>query len=308
MSTTPVSILIPNYNYAQFLPETLESVLKQDYAALEIIIADDASTDTSHKICQAYAKKDSRIRYHRHPRNLGMVANWNWCLQQASGAYIRLLMADDLIYSPTAISRMADILDTHPHVALVTSARKRIDENAQPLDPFPLYRQTSGPITGAEWIQEHLSQSTPDQLNSIGEPSAVLFRKETAKRGFDESLRQLVDLEMWLYILQQGDLYYINEPLCAFRVHPDQQTEVNRQHGIHRVEQMELHVRYSPAPHCNSKRYHTMRRMQKEKHPKAHSMQQQLQQEFGPLGMISHAIRYRINRLRFNMHRLCKPK
>ncbi len=303
MSTSRVSILIPNYNYARFLPETLDSVLQQDYHELEILIADDASNDHSHDICQAYARKDTRIRYHRHARNLGMVANWNWCLQQARGDYIRLLMADDLICSPSAITRMADILDADPHIAFVTSARKQIDENTHAIDPLRPYASTNCLITPQQWISQHLMRVIPEHLNSIGEPSAVLFRKNMASRGFDASLQQFVDLEMWLHLLQQGNMYYLCEPLCAFRKHPQQQTEYNRKIGLHRLEELELYARYSPQPYRDRHRYRIMRRMRKEGHPQANNIHRNLRQEFGYMRMATHAIRYRLNRLKTNISR-----
>jgi hypothetical protein len=55
-----------------------------------------------------------------------------------------------------------------------------------------------------------------------------MFRKSDATRGFKSQYRQIVDLEMWFYLLEKGDFAYIREPLCAFRVHPRQQTINNR--------------------------------------------------------------------------------
>ena len=59
-----------------------------------------------------------------------------------------------------------------------------------------------------------------------------MFRKKDARRGFDPKYRQIVDLEMWFHLLEQGDLAYTREPLCAFRCHPLQQTERNKNNGI----------------------------------------------------------------------------
>ena len=308
MNTPLVSILIPNFNYATFLPAAIDSALQQDYPALEILIGDDASTDASDEICKAYANRDTRIRYHRHPQNLGMVANWNWCLRQARGTYIRLLMADDLIVTPTAIRQMSEILNTQPHIAIVTSMRQHIDAKGDPLPQPEPYLDHSGTIPAQHWIQQHLTRKVPEHLNSIGEPSAVLFRKNLAARGFDESLQQFVDLEMWLHLLTQGDLYYMHEPLCAFRKHPEQQTEHNRRRGIHRIEEMEIYARYSPQPFRDRHRYRIMRRMQKEQHKMAHHIRQHLHDELGKMRMTTHAMRYRLNRLQTNITRLRPPR
>ncbi len=300
MKTPRVSVLIPNYNYARFLPEALDSVLQQDCPEMEIILADDASTDHSDDVCRAYARRDRRIRYHRHATNQGMVENWNWCLQQARGTYIRLLMADDILRTPTALSRMVAILDQAPHIALITSERLLVDANTKTIGRQAPLAQNSMPIPAATWMRQHLMQHVPQNLNSIGEPSAVLFRKAQATRGFDPAMRQFVDLEMWLHLLQQGDLYYLAEPLCAFRKHPQQQTEHNRSLALHRLEELEIYTRYSPPPFRNRHRYRIMRRMCKEKHPHAGHIHQALKQEFGTGGLAWHAMRYRYDRMHAN--------
>ena len=87
MSSPSISILLPTYNYARFLPEAIESVLAQDWTDYELLISDDRSTDGSAAIIAAYAARDPRIRFQLQPVNLGMVANWNWCLSQARGEY-----------------------------------------------------------------------------------------------------------------------------------------------------------------------------------------------------------------------------
>lgn len=75
------------------------------------------------------------------------------------------------------------------------------------------------------------------QKNLIGEPSTVMFRRGQSARGFNENYTHIVDLEMWFHLLEQGKFAYLSEPLSAFRVHPDQQTAVNRR-DLRRVEDM----------------------------------------------------------------------
>src|ERR1017187_7004523 len=95
MTPPKVSVLIPNYNHARYLPAAIESVLQQDFRDFELLISDDCSNDGSAGIIASYAAKDSRIRFQIHPANLGMVRNWNWCLAQARGEYMKFLLADD---------------------------------------------------------------------------------------------------------------------------------------------------------------------------------------------------------------------
>jgi hypothetical protein len=80
--------------------------------------------------------------------------------------------------------------------------------------------------------------------NVIGEPSLVLFRASLARRGFDETFVQLLDLEMWFHLLEQGRFAFLDEPLCAFREHPAQQTAINSRSGVDRREGLKLGERY----------------------------------------------------------------
>ncbi|MBK9989894.1 MAG: glycosyltransferase family 2 protein [Verrucomicrobia bacterium] len=224
MSAVPkVSVLIPTYNYGRYLPEAIESVLRQDFGDFELIVSDDCSTDDTTRILQDYATRDPRIRVHIHKQNLGMVANWNWCLQQARGEYIRYLFGDDCLATPHALGRMVALLDAHPEAALAVSARFTIDEHSTVTGIWDELKtegiHKSGTIIARCLIESH---------NLIGEPSVVLFRRAQGLRGFASNLRQIVDLEMWFHLLIQGDALYTPEPLCCFRLHSGQQTAVNR--------------------------------------------------------------------------------
>ena len=240
MPTTPkISVLIPSFNYARFLPMAIESVIAQDFADFEILISDDASTDDSAAVIRQHAAKDPRIRFQLHPANIGMVANWNWCLQQARGDHVKYLFGDDCLASHHALGRMSARLDANPAVALVASARRVLDLDSRPTTVWNEL-QTAGLHRGPEVIARCLCEDR----NLIGEPSAVMFHRTTGSRGFDARWRQLVDLEMWLYLLSSGDLAYIPEPLCAFRLHPGQQSVANRHAKVGPEERLWLLSRY----------------------------------------------------------------
>jgi hypothetical protein len=87
-----------------------------------------------------------------------------------------------------------------------------------------------------------------EQSNLVGEPTAALFRREQAGRGFDPAYRHLVDLEMWFHLLEKGEFAYLAEPLVAFRRHGRQQTEVNKAGGVHHAEWMRLFLRHLDRP------------------------------------------------------------
>jgi glycosyltransferase involved in cell wall biosynthesis len=221
-----VSVLVPVYNGEKFLPECLDSILAQDFPDMEILIADDASTDNSAAVAERYAIRDTRIRRWKNPANLGLAGNFNRCLREARGEYIKYVLQDDKLVSPLAIRRMVELLDQHPEVALAGSAAQILDENSRVTDWRIGFK--SGIWSGRQVILQCLEQSG----NLIGEPSVVLFRRRQTKRGFDEQLRQLLDLDLWFHLLAQGDFAFLAGPLCAFRRHATQQTNVNRRNGF----------------------------------------------------------------------------
>lgn len=103
-----VSVIIPVFNVAPFLTEALNSVLNQTYTALEIIIVDDGSTDSSGQICEDYAKMDDRIRV-IHQKNAGLSAARNTGLNMLTGEAVAFLDPDDA-YRPDYIQKMTDVL------------------------------------------------------------------------------------------------------------------------------------------------------------------------------------------------------
>lgn len=115
-----VSVIVLTYNQEQSIARTLESILSQqvtfDY---EILIGDDCSTDQTSTICEAYAKRESKIRYIRHPKNLGVADNYFELLLQAQGEYIADCAGDDYWILPNKLQHQVEILDTHPSVSLV---------------------------------------------------------------------------------------------------------------------------------------------------------------------------------------------
>jgi hypothetical protein len=138
---------------------------------------------------------------------------------------------------------MVTVLERDSSVSLVVSAAQLIDGQSRPLGVRNCFRR-SGVREGKQVIVQCLARNS----NLIGEPSLALFRKSQAARGFDERLRQLLDLEMWFHLLEQGRLAYIAEPLCAFRQHPAQQSEVNRRRGDTAEEDLTLMERYYTRP------------------------------------------------------------
>lgn len=221
MPPPKISVCLDVYNYAEFLPRALESVLGQTFTDFELIVADDCSTDGSFEIAKTYA--DARIRLIRNSENLGMVRNRNVALRAARGDFIKPLHADDFLCAPDALAKMHALMESNAALSLVASAMCFVEADGRKsgawscFDPKRLRAGTSV-----------ITRCLREQRNLIGGPSAVLFRRARAGRGFDEKFFHMADLEMWFHLLEQGCFGFLAEPLCAYRKHPRQQTELDR--------------------------------------------------------------------------------
>jgi len=229
--TPKISVLLPSYNNARFLPEAITSVLGQDFTAFEMVISDDASTDNSAEIIKRFAQHDTRLHMTVQPRNLGLVSNFNWCLSQARGEYIKFIAGDDKLARSDALGRLAALLDENPRVTLASSAARIINERSE-----------------VEFVRDYLRRDRLEEgtiacrrclmsgVNQIGEPSLVLFRRRFAGSGFNPTYRHWVDVEFALRVLEQGWFAYLAEPLVSFRFHEGQQTRRDQAENLHLTE------------------------------------------------------------------------
>ena len=112
-----VSVCIPSHNGADFLPQAIESVLAQTFTDFELVVVDDSSDDASVAIARSF--DDPRLRLHANPARLGLVGNWNRCVELARGEYIYLFHQDDVM-EPDNLARKSSFLDEHPSAGFVT--------------------------------------------------------------------------------------------------------------------------------------------------------------------------------------------
>ncbi len=215
-----VSVCIPTYNHAHFLIDAIESVLAQTFTDIELIVVDNCSTDNTKEVVDKIISVDRRVKYFCNEANIGPVKNLNRSLAYAHGEYVKILCADDML-EPTCLEKEVNVLDHHPRVVLVTSARLLVAKDLRTTGTLS-YSDTFEIVDGFRAINRCLQHG-----NLIGEPSAVLFRRKLAGRGFEERYRQTIDLEMWFYLLEQGALASIPEALCKFRQHAEQWTKTN---------------------------------------------------------------------------------
>ena len=224
-----VSICLPVYNGERYLGASIESVLAQSCEDFELVIANDCSKDSSAKIIEDYARRDRRIKAFTNETNLGHYPNYNACLEQASGKYIKLFAQDDLL-KPEMLERMVTVLEKNPKVSLVATTRTWIDEEGRTIPAqseldIKLTRPFSEDTTipGTEALISTLKECT----NWMGEPSNQMFRAAHIGEAFDTSFNQIGDLEYNYRLLEQGDYYFIADELCLFRKHASSWTKSN---------------------------------------------------------------------------------
>src|SRR6266513_1317656 len=109
-----VSIIVPCFNYARYLKECMESLVKQSYQRWECIIVDDGSTDSTPEVCARLSRWESRVTFLRH-NNRGLSAARNAGIRQARGEFVQLLDADDLL-EPDKLKVQVEFLDAHPDI------------------------------------------------------------------------------------------------------------------------------------------------------------------------------------------------
>lgn len=214
MSNVKVSVCIPVFNGAEYLKECLDSVLAQTFRDFEIIIVDNQSTDATVSIINSYT--DARIKFFQNATNIGMIPNWNVALSKASGTYVKILPADDVIY-PTLLAEQVSVLenDRHQKIAIVTVKKHVINEKSKVLLSRG-FASKQVQVSGIEAVNKNMRSGG----NIIGEGGALLFRRDLSTKvgPFDSDLFYVLDLDQWYKLLLHGDLYYINKTLCAFRV------------------------------------------------------------------------------------------
>jgi glycosyltransferase involved in cell wall biosynthesis len=199
-----VSIVTPSYNQAQFLEETIQSVLGQDYEPLEYVIVDDGSTDGSVGIVERYA---DRLAWWTAQENRGQVPAVNRGFRHATGEYMAYLNSDDTLL-PGAVSRMTGELESDPGLLLVYGDARYTDESSQ----------VTGYLPSREFDVATMVRSAD---NHVVQPSTMWRREAWERFGpFDERGWYFFDFEFFLQFPPER-VRRIPEPLSTYRIHAE---------------------------------------------------------------------------------------
>lgn len=141
-----ISVLMPTYNVARYLPEAIESILDQTYADFEFIIVDDCSTDETPEVLSYYTRRDARIQLLRSERNLGRAGARNKALSaNPSGEFIAVMDSDDICL-PERFEKQISFLDVHPEVVVVGAQVMNVDEHDNPTAEQTRLPETHGSL------------------------------------------------------------------------------------------------------------------------------------------------------------------
>jgi glycosyltransferase involved in cell wall biosynthesis len=206
-----VTVAVPTFNRAAYLRESLESVRRQSYPHLEILVGDNASTDGTPDLLREIGAAEPRLRAIRHERNLGMVGNFNALLHAARGEYF-VLVSDDDILSPRAVELLVAAC-RRPGVQLAYGAFAVIDSAGE----VRAVSRRQGPAVerGPDFIRAHLRGERSVTLAGTMYPIGPASQREY----YDEEIGSVCDLLQRLTLASRGDVAAVTDVVAHYRVH-----------------------------------------------------------------------------------------
>lgn len=215
LTTRPsVSVVIPCYNYGHFLPGAVASALDQPGVDVDVLIVDDASVDDSAEVARGIARCDNRVNTLIHPSNKGHIATYRAGLERATGEYVVLLSADDLL-APGSLTRSVALMEAYPEVVLTYGYAVDFTDDPRPRASGELRNWSIW--SGPDWIRRLCRRGS----NVISNPEAILRTRVMRDiGGYDPMLPHAADMLLWMQAALRGSVGRVNGPDQAFyRIH-----------------------------------------------------------------------------------------
>lgn len=203
-----ISVVMPVYNAGDFLVESINSILRQTYQNIELVIVDDASTDHSWKILESFAKKDKRIKLFRNRKNMGVSLTVKKAISKAKGQFLARMDADDIARS-SRLKKQVDYLFSHPEVVAVGGQcqvidikRKIIGEKKFPIEFKDIYKSIFTFIP-------------------IQQPTLMVNRSKLPKdfQYYQDGMNTAEEVELLFKLFQYGRVENLPEYLLQYRLH-----------------------------------------------------------------------------------------
>ena len=208
-----VSVVMKAYEHAEYVHESIASVLAQSFQDFEIVIVDDGSTDGTADVVRRFT--DPRIRFERFERNRGISVMMNVLVSRARGELVAILNSDDVAL-PSRLAMQVAFLRAHRDVAAAFGRARCIGERGEALAqyeavfalPFP-----SGRAPRQAWLRHFFFHG-----NCLCAPTAMIRREALRSGRYDPRLTNLQDLDRWIQLLEHHEIRVLPDELTAFRV------------------------------------------------------------------------------------------
>lgn len=208
-----ISICIPAYSRVAYLERLLQSIEIQSFKNYEVVVCDDSSDDSVMGLCAKYGAT-LPLFYHKNQVALGTPENWNECIRQARGEWIKLMHDDDWFASENALQNFADAARQNDKAFVFSAYSNYYEGSNRKRMVFP------------EKFRVGLLRKNPTVIlakNIIGPPSVVMHKND-GDFFYDPVLKWLVDVDMYWRRLEHDPLVYINQPLVNVGISSSQVT------------------------------------------------------------------------------------
>lgn len=248
-----ISIAIPLYRPSErYLAETIASLAAQTRPPDEVVFRDD-SEDPAEDVVRRLAA-DLPYRYLHNPVRLGMVPNWNAVVSASTGTHVLLLHQDDAL-EPAAIEVMTCAFVGNPGLSICGVGETRVDELSRTRSDRTRPNHRSRVFVSPGVYRLGYPELTYLMLRNgqvFGTPSALMFSRAHFDQvgGFDDALKQSVDIDFALRMAEAGEAMYLTEPMVRFRSHEHQATQNNIAYGYNIADREHLYRRHLRGDVC----------------------------------------------------------
>ena len=223
-----ISVIMPCYNSEDYIEEAIESILNQTYNNIEVIIADDCSTDKSFDLIKRYTKKDKRVRCFKNKNNIGCTKTLNKLVEQAKGKYIARMDADDISFEDR-IEKQFKLLTKHNYDVLGTNI---------------IFIDSLGNKKNKRRYRNNISSIIKSE-NPLAHPTVLMKKKLLEIYGcYNERFVTTQDYDLWLRLWSHGCKIGIVDEYCLYyRIHEDGVSKKEAKKTLRNVIQIKEYAR-----------------------------------------------------------------
>ena len=229
-----VSIILPVYNGIKYLPQSVESILGQDFTDFEFLILDDCSTDGSWKWLQSL--QDERVSLFRNEQNRGLFYNLNFLIKKSKAGIIKLWSQDDVMY-PNCIGAIVAFHRQYPQIGFSYTGRDYIDALGNNLN---IQQQDDTPEIISSVLHARIAFFTGSIAGNIA--NVAINKSALDNTGlFNEQMKISADFEMWVRLAKNYPVGFIKKTLVRLRNHQEQLSAQEKYFIYHLKEDIQVY-------------------------------------------------------------------